>query len=204
MLVTLILMLLLAGVVELGFLMNNYLHLFDAAREAARFSSSSIAIAPNGMAIDDFYFLTAAQTIRTMEPVIARGTHGDDIIISVFAAQGTHVDRYPSSEGWSLCTHHNDLDNAALLNGLPTDISSGTFLLDWEGCGALTSKFTDQQIEDLLVSSAPPSGILLVEIYYHEDQILNLPLFSDFLPNPIPVYVYTVMPIASAEPTAVH
>jgi len=38
MFVTLILALLLAGVVEFGFLMNNYLHVVDGAREAARYS----------------------------------------------------------------------------------------------------------------------------------------------------------------------
>ncbi len=43
MLILLILMMLLAGVVEYGFLLNNYLHVVDGAREAARYSNSAIA-----------------------------------------------------------------------------------------------------------------------------------------------------------------
>ena len=42
-LVTVFLMLLLAGVVEFGFLLNNYLHVLDGAREAARYSNSAYA-----------------------------------------------------------------------------------------------------------------------------------------------------------------
>ena len=61
-----------------------------------------------------------------------------------------------------------------------------------------------------LVSDAPNAGVLLVEIYYNYPQLLKLPVFSNssflgvrfsLIPDPIPVYVYTIMPISSAEPT---
>jgi hypothetical protein len=51
-------------------------------------------------------------------------------------------------------------------------------------------------------TSAPGSGVLLVEIYYNYPQMLKLPVFEQVIPDPIPVYTYTIMPIFSAEPTA--
>jgi hypothetical protein len=48
--------------------------------------------------------------------------------------------------------------------------------------------------------TAPPSGLVIVEIFYNYQQVLGLPLFADFL-NPIPVYTYSAMPLSSAEPT---
>ena len=59
-------------------------------------------------------------------------------------------------------------------------------------------------------SNAPPTGVLLVEIYYGYPQTLKMPLFSGveffgtqftIIPDPIPLYLYTVMPLSSAEPT---
>ncbi len=45
-------------------------------------------------------------------------------------------------------------------------------------------------------------GVLLVEVWYWQEQVLNLPVIADVLPNPIPIYIYSVMPLAAAEPTA--
>jgi hypothetical protein len=47
---------------------------------------------------------------------------------------------------------------------------------------------------------APPSGVLLIELFYNYDQQLNLPLFN--IVNPIPVYAYAIMPLSAAEPEA--
>jgi len=42
MLVVMILAVLLAGVVEFGFMLNQYLHVLDGARESARYASASL------------------------------------------------------------------------------------------------------------------------------------------------------------------
>ena len=195
------LIILLVGVVEFGFLLNSYLHVFDAAREAARFSSSSLAIAPGGLSIEEFYTNTAVQAMRVMTPLVLRGNNGDDVVISVFSASGTHVDRYPSAAGWSLCNLYG-IDWALIEPNLPVEILPGQFLDDWQFCTPQTSTFPDSAIEAMLEPLAPPSGVLLVEIFYFQDQVLGIPPVSVMIPDPIRIYVYSVMPLSSAEPTA--
>jgi hypothetical protein len=201
MLVTVILMLMIAGVVEVGFVLNNYLHVFDAAREAARYSSSDRPFEANGVSRKDFYTNSMNQALRTMYPVTLRGKppYFGDLVISVFSLSGSHADRYPDSDGWSLCENHTDPD---VLDALPSTIIAPQFLEDFDGCTPKPSKFTNSELLARIDPAAPASGVLLVEIFYAQDQILDLPVFSDFLPNPVPIYVYSVMPISAAEPTS--
>jgi hypothetical protein len=168
-LVLLVLAMILAGVVEFGFLMNNYLHVLDGAREGARFSANSVALNDDGTSILSFYENTATQVENVMRPVLLDSTAGDDVVISVFSIAGLNVARFPDSDGWSKYGNH-------------------------------TSNFTTPEVVAMLDSLAPPSGLLIVEVFYNYPQVLDLPLFSDFL-NPIPVYTYSVMPLSSAEPT---
>lgn len=169
MLILLVLALILAGVVEFGFLMNNYLHVLDGAREAARYSANSVAIADDGTSITSFYENTALQAENVMRPVVLDSDNNDDIVISVFSVAGANIARFPNANGWSRY-------------------------------GNRVSNFTTAEVMALMDVLAPPSGILLVEIFYNYPQVLELPLFADFL-NPIPVYTYSVMPLSSAEPT---
>jgi hypothetical protein len=169
MLILLVLALILAGVVEFGFLMNNYLHVLDGAREAARFSANSVAIDADGNSIPSFYQNTATQAENVMRPVVLDSARGDDIIVSVFSVAGENILRFPDALGWSRFGNH-------------------------------ISSFTTAEILALMDPLAPPSGLLVVEIFYNYPQVLELPLFADFL-NPIPVYTYSVMPLSSAEPT---
>ncbi len=169
MVILLVLALILAGVVEFGFLMNNYLHVLDGAREAARYSANSVAIDQYGASIMSFYENTAIQAENVMRPVELDSTNNDDIVISVFSVAGSDIARFPDVDGWSRYGNH-------------------------------VSNFTTAEVLALLDVQAPPSGIVLVEIYYNYPQVLELPLFADFL-NPIPVYTYAAMPLSSAEPT---
>jgi hypothetical protein len=191
-LITLILALMLAGVVEFGYLLNSYLKLLDGAREGARFSSSSVAFDPaTRMSAESFYENTVIEVMRVISPIVLNGNRGDDIVISVFSVSGSNVERWPLgySTGWSLCS--NSTDSVIGLN-------AG----DWSSCSSRASQFTSQDIADRMDASAPGSGIVLVEIYYNYPQILKLPVFSQIIPDPIPVYTYSVMPNSAAEPTA--
>ena len=51
--------------------------------------------------------------------------------------------------------------------------------------------------------ATPPDnrGFISVELYYCHDQVLGLPLFTIFVPNPIMIHVYTLMPLPAAAPT---
>jgi hypothetical protein len=220
-LVTVFLMLLLAGVVEFGFLLNNYLHVLDGAREAARFSSSYIAynLTPGpdyGAAYPEFYYYTVEQAANTMLPVKLDPSKGDDIVVSVLSVDGTNVVRRPLSTGWSLCGNfsafvnylwtHDDNSPIDPLQSVPQGLADPNW---YTACSTHASQLSDDDIRARLLSDAPNAGVLLVEIFYNYPQLLKLPVFSNssflgvrfsLIPDPIPVYVYSIMPISSAEP----
>jgi hypothetical protein len=210
MLVVSILMLILAGVVEFGFLLNNYLHVLDGTREAARFSNTSVAFDPKTYAINElFYYYTAVQAANTMEPIRLDPAKGDDIIVSVLSVAGTSVVRRPSATGWSLCANYTGFVDYFWTNdpNHPIDplqsvsaISAGLADPNWYSCPVHASHLSDADIQARLDANAPNAGVLIVEILYNYPQLLKLPVFSNFLPDPILTYVYTIMPISSAEP----
>jgi hypothetical protein len=217
MLVMVILAMMLAGVVEFGFMLNNYLHVLDGAREAARYSNSAYAYnLQTGTTIPEFYYYTAEQAANTMTPVQLDPTKGDDIVISVLSVAGTSVERHPSANGWSLCAHFSEFVNFLWTHdpNHPVDplqsVPDGLADPNWYSCTAHTSRLINSDVQARLVSNAPNAGVLLVEIFYNYPQLLKLPVLTDndflgvhfsLLPDPMPVYVYTIMPISSAEPT---
>lgn len=193
MLVTLVLALMLAGVVEFGYLLNSYLKVLDGAREGARFSNNSVAFDnTTGVSYQTFYVNTAIEAMRVMFPVTLNGNRGDDIIVSVFSVAGSSIRRWPDGYiyGWRLCNNYMD-------PAFDEDLKHA----DWSSCSARNSRFTTNQILALMNNAAPETGVLLVEVYYNYPQMLKLPVFSDIIPDPIPVYTYAVMPLSSAEPT---
>ena len=228
-LVLLVLMFILSASVEFGFLLNNYLHVLDAAREAARQSSTSVPFTMTNGSISGpyappFYYVTAAKAGTTMFPVELDPTYPDDIVISVFSVSGNSLVRFPSGDpnGWSLCAHYkvNAEDTANGYGGfaayfpsigapVPPELSDS----GWSaGCTVRSTTFSNSDILGRMDATAPHSGVLLVEIFYNYPQILKLPLLSNTtlfglpispIPDPIPLYVYTIMPISSAEPTQV-
>jgi Flp pilus assembly protein TadG len=212
MLVVVILALLLAGVVEYGFMLNNYLHVVDGAREAARYASSdnpflmntdgSIANFYNA----PFYYKATAKAAITMDPqVTLHPANADDIVISVLSVTSGNLPvRFPSSDpnGWSLCAHYAAF--AAYFPSLtppepvPVQLSDS----NWSsGCTVHTSQLTSANIQSRMDAAAPNTGVVLVEIYYNYPQLLKLPVLTSIVPDPIPLYVYTIMPLSAAEPT---
>ncbi|MGB8214128.1 MAG: TadE family protein [Anaerolineales bacterium] len=225
-LVLVIIMLLFSGMVEFGFMLNNYLHVVDGAREAARYSSSSepfqmnvngtIKTDGNGNIEDNnsFYYIAAAKAATTMDPILLSPENPDDIVISVFSVTTVppngqpQVLRFPvtAQNGWSLCANY-----AAFAAYFPTIPPSGepvpSELSDpgWSsGCTVHTSQQSIASIENIIntnTPSAPNAGVVLVEIFYNYPQVLNLPVFTAVIPNPVPLYTYSIMPLSSAEPT---
>jgi hypothetical protein len=185
-----VLLIILSGLVEFGFLLNEYLTVMDAARNAARFSSDSLYSLTdsdhNCASTRDFYRQTAClvqQELSQEQPNVSLNPiEDDDIIISVFSVtSGTGVTaRYPAAtgeNGWS-------------------------YTLDLPGYGVRerTSGFSTGEVNDRLDASAPSTGLLLVEIYYSYEQKLKLPWITAFLNDPLILHVFTFMPLVSAEP----
>jgi hypothetical protein len=176
-LVIVFLMIFVAGVVEFGFMLNNYLNLVDASREAVRYSSDFDPFLPGCPRPTDpicvidtnFYIETKKLTEDVLAPVVLDPSKGDDIVITFFSVGNGIYLRHPNNQGWSAYSNQ-------------------------------VSKLTDAEIQIRLDPSAPPTGVLLVEIFYHYPQVLKLPVFTVFVSDPMPVYVYSIMPLTAAEP----
>lgn len=135
----------------------------------------------------------------------------DDIVISIF---GTHV-WDPTNSGTNQVDtvryYNNFVDTSVSPNvgklvvddtTNPAGQDSGwSYMQDWYGSGGMCSHFTMSQVQGLMLNSAPSTGIVLVEVYYNHPQMFDLPVFYDFIPNPIPLWTYAFFPLASAEPT---
>ena len=119
----------------------------------------------------------------------------DDVTISLFTIAGNNVSGRLPNDGdgvWSLYG-----DNW-------TRNCDGTFK-------STTPFMQDSEVEDILVPivgpgtptpGAPPDkGRVIVEIYFCHEQLLNLPLISQLLPNPVPLHAYSFMPAPAVAPT---
>ena len=202
-----VLLLILSGVVEFGFFLTQYLALQDSVRNAARFASDSLYYERDSITscvtTRDFYRQTAClvnQELRQDAPLITLGdngtpgdptddildpTRGDEILISTFTITGGTPSevtaRHPSSVGESGWSYAVDIGHGSR-NGV--------------------SRFSSADIESQLGASIPNTGFVLVEIIYHYDHMLGLPWLTPFIPDPLELYTYSLMPNVSAEPTS--
>lgn len=184
-----ILMIMLSGVVEFGFILNYYLDLIDAAREAARFSANDDPVRllngdptdlnplfySNAQDLAKWALKTATDARINWEPPFddCDLIYGD-IVVSTFSILDGAIDvRFPTAygdSGVSLCSHY-------------------------------FSSFTSAQVNALLDTSAPNAGIVLVEIYFEYEQVLGLPWIRAVLPEPLVLHAYSFMPNTAVEPT---
>ena len=185
-----IMLLMLSDVIEFGFMLNFYLDVIDAARETARFAANDDPIRDDttGNPLDpnpNFYnrgqtlakqSLEAASDGRIdwLPPVNCAGTNGD-IVLSAFSVAAGAVDkRYPVGSG-----------------------DAGVIM-----CGNYSSKLTVAEVNGIISGSGiGNTGFILAEIYYEYDQTLGLPWITAFVPDPIILYAYSIMPNTNVEPT---
>ena len=185
-----ILLMMLSGLIEFGFLLNAYLDVIDAARDAARFSANDDPTKEDPFPIDppyDNFWHRAWQGVRgslatssdgriswnSTDPSDCVDVNGD-IVVSAFEVLGTTVENR-----WPL--------------GYPAGASN---------CGNYLSKIADADVEGILSGATiPNSGLVLIEVYYEYEMLLGLPWITEFLPDPIVLYAYTIMPNTFVEPT---
>lgn len=174
-----LLLMLLAAVVEFGLLLNQYVSLVEGSREAARFGSVGDPFDPTGSGITnpDFYNKISDYVIGT------NTTLGVIEPVHLKAAQNDDV--VISVFG----VRGNNVVRFPTSNG-------------WSKFSTQTSNFTNAEISARLDANAPNTGILLVEIFYHYEQVLKLPFLTQFVGDPISVYTYSIMPLPLAEPTS--
>jgi hypothetical protein len=201
-------LLVLAGLVEVAFFMFSYLNAVDLTREAARFTSTrdyrqmevtNPSGLPKSACVDDklhFYYDAACFFIDPdLNPYIPiTNTEFSDVTISVFTVLSNTVsDRWP------------DVGTP----GVSTDNVWSLFNDNWKkDCDGNTihsaPTFSNADVEQIIRAnpSAPKNkGIVLIEVFYCYHQVLNLPILSQFIPSPFRVHTYTIMPAPEAIPT---
>ena len=198
-----ILLLILAGAVEVGMYYNTYLTLIDATRESARYSANGspvfVSSDTNCATTEDFFKKAACLVLQNL-PGVTFDPVRDDIVVSVVLIRGGQIyDRYVNydsgtntfqsgQQGWSRCESLPSTSN-------PTTNSPG--------CTRATSRFPNSLIKARLdqfpgAASAPKSAYVLVEIYHVHHQFLGLiPPGLAFLPQEVVMHAYSIMPLPS-------
>ncbi len=205
-----ILILLLTGLTEFGFMMNAYLNLLDGTREAARLfanftpfenppydsfveCSSCQYDASNQCTASTYtdangdlecFYISATTTVMTKIAPVELNSNTDDVIVSVFSIDSSgNVQRFPSGSGeWRQFNNRASRFCVAPAGNSCPDPESNN-------------------IRDMLPAGAPPTGAILVEVFYQYEHVLKIPWFTIFVPDPTTLYAYSFMPLSAAEPT---
>lgn len=189
-----VLILILTGLVEFGFMLNTYLSLQDAARTAARRYSGVVPFNDDGSDNPAFYSGTAEYVTELLAPAgdpdsrqIVMDSTRDNVLVSLVGVDVdddtgsiTDIVRYSGAEYYK---HFGDTDPPSV--------------------------YTDAAISDMVTAGgATPAdaGLLIVEVYYGYEGTLNLPWTQPFFSpgNPSMMYISVVMPTIYVKPFDDH
>lgn len=203
-----IFILIIAGIVEMGYYLNRYLNILDASREAARYGADldpigtgAAAANPSydptfnhnspgftGATIDcdttnEFYSVIACYAEQNMPETLDPTNGYDDIVVSAFTI----------ADGGTVC------NNTYRYPDYLDSVTYGGFADEgWSYHGNQVSNFTVDDVNAMIPAGSPQQGLLIVEMFYLHQQALGLPFFTVFVPRDIGIYLYSIMP----NPTA--
>jgi hypothetical protein len=217
--VLVILLTLLAGMVEFGNLLNQYINVVDGAREGARFASNdnpfgTLKVKATDGTISTIwnyepFFLKIYEIVEgqfdedgnqlskgAINPLVLNPANGDDIVVSFF----TIITNNAGTKSLVRCVAGSYvivmLDGKQIVGCGPSGSPTSRY-------NKQTSKFSDAQILALVDGTAPSTGLVLVEVFYAYNQILKLFSFTG-IPDPVNLHAYSIMPLSAAEPTPTH
>ena len=212
-----VLLFLLVGFVEVGGIVYNYLSLLDVAREAARFAADRDPEVLNGdmssypiSACEDnalhFYLDTACVIIGSgFNPDITLNPSTDDVAISIFTIDDNTVVRRRPEDGdgvWSLYSDNWTKNCDGSLRSTTPFMTNGEIVGNFAVPTPTFGAGTPTPGAGTSIPGGPTDkGIVVVEIYYCHEQMLNLPVVADLIPNPVPLHAFSVMPAPEAAPT---
>jgi TadE-like protein len=212
-----LILLMLAGMVEVAFGMFAYLTALDLTREAARFASvrdyhelnptnelhpagyvADAATACNDDVLHYYYDAACFFTDTDLNPFLEfNPAKYDDLVITVFTVVNHHVSVSPLPDG----RHPGGSDSPS--GPGYWSLYNDNWQKDCQGNVVSTTPFfTNAVLEDSLISTAPKDvGVVTIEAYICYDLIMHLPFISNFIPSPFRIHAYTVMPAPEAIPT---
>lgn len=190
-----IIILLLTGMVEFGFMLNTYLSLQDAVRSTARRYSTINPYNADGSTNPAFFQDAAQYLVELLAPSndpqarqIPMDPNRDNVLISLI---GVQVNETTNPNSIQSIIRYADVEGAAYYKLFSaTDPST---------------RYSDAQIEDFLTANGNEpvdAGLLIVELYYGYEGVLNLPWTRPFMSpeNPAMLYVSVIMPSIYAKP----
>ncbi len=145
----------------------------------------------------------ASRFCNGLNPLVYLDPKVDDVVIKIFTIEGsknvTHV--YPVSpesltDGYWAFSDHDEVDTTHNGNwkrtcnpdDLVTEVTTETH-------------YTKTEVEKELVTGSPLNkGFVAIEFFYCYHQVLNLPIANWFIPNPMRIHAYTLMPLPAAQP----
>ncbi len=193
-----LLLMLLSSLIEFGFALNEYLDLIDTTREAARWLSDQDPFLPDSTNYKEAFYLGGqVEMERTLGRAgwIILDPAVDDLVISVFAITDLSppqvTARYPTSSDFPAGDSRADCGGAA--NG---------GVIGWRLYCARDSGFLKSEIDSRIgsITSAPNTGVVLVEIFYDYHMKLGLPWVTGIVGDTITFHAYSFAPNAASEP----
>lgn len=203
-LVLVILLTLFAGMVEFGNLLNQYITVVDAAREGARFASNDEPFIRTVTVDCAVPYCLRANFFTNIDDIIEGPWTGDDPPLRANKGALSPL-RLRSDVGDDVVISFFSINNGTLLRFSSSHLlgdGDGSSTAAWSYYHNRQSAFSTDDLESRINpdEAAPDTGMVLVEIYYHYDQILGLASFVG-VPDPIELHTYAIMPLSAAEPT---
>lgn len=232
-----ILLLLIAGVVEIGVAANEYMTFHDAAREGARFGASldpeltsqypfdmrdGYEPFPDVRALEpeqirhicdqgettNFYYEVVCLTFQNLPLESLDPELEDDIVITVVGVQdGDIAFRWPITSTNPADSHMHPDDWDYHFRGADDDEVNSSCTAGasqncrcWSLYGNRGSRMHNSDIEAALLSEAPNTAFVVVEVYHAIPHFTGLFTIGNFIPDPIPTRSYAIFPVSAAEP----
>jgi hypothetical protein len=207
-----LLLILLSGVIEFGFVLNQYLTLMDASRNAARFASDGLYYqwdnSKDCSITRHFYRQTACLvnqelTMEYPDIVMADPDRPDPVPEDYSDPDKTNNYLDPTRGDDIVVSVFSFTQNQGITDRHPGGDQTGwSYAIDLDHSSDKVSQFTSNEVTDLMYSNdAPNTGYVLVEVFYNYEHRLGLPWITAFIENPLPIHAYAFMPLTSAEPT---
>ena len=141
-----------------------------------------------------------------LNPFLILNPATDDIVVTVFTLSTNQVsnvwpmdDPAGTGEYWALSNFDNYTDPDPALDG-------NNWMRDCQGDTVRAEPhYTETSVDNLVlpynVDMPNAKGYVAVEFFYCYEQVLNLPLITQFIPNPFQIHAYTIMPLPPGSPT---
>lgn len=176
------------GMVEFGNVLNQYIGLVDGAREGARLAANldpflTGTINPN---ITGFYQRIDEQIEGIPPDAFGNGKVSGALDPLQLDPNNDHTSDNPTYLGDDIVISVYSVNDDGTIQAYSP----------WSKYNNQTPHVDQAAIQTQLnAHPAPGTGIVVVEIFYHYNQILQM------IPYPINVHAYAIMPLTAAEPT---